>query len=264
MTYKILSLLFICFLGQNACFDSQNAPNNFSEINRNSSKQYKIDYSLWEILLSEHVSNKGLVDYKGFQKDKQKLYRFTEHLLQNTPQSSWSVNQKKAYLINAYNAFTIQLVIENYPVESIKDIGGFLSNVFKYDFINFNGNLISLDDIEKGMLLPMGDERVHFAVNCASFSCPKLDDKPYLPENLDEHLNQSAENFLSSERNVINENEVKLSKIFKWYKSDFEKDGKTLIDFINQYSKTKLKPDADIEYLDYNWNLNSINNRDNS
>lgn len=259
MIYKILSFIIISFLAQNSCFDSQNIPNKFSEINRNSSKQYKIDYSLWETLLSEHVTNKGLVDYKGFQKDKQKLHRFTEHLLQNTPQNSWSVNQKKAYLINAYNAFTIQLVIENYPVESIKDIGGFLSNVFKIDFINFNGNLISLDDIEKGMLLPMGDERVHFAVNCASFSCPKLLNKAYQPEILDKQLEQSARYFLNSELNNISKNQAQLSKIFKWYRSDFEKDGKTLTDFINQYSKTKLKPNAVIEYLDYNWNLNSIN-----
>lgn len=251
MKHIALTIFFIVFGIQiNVCFP-QNP--------RNSSKNYKIDYTLWQILLDDHVSDGGLVDYKHFFEDKDKLKRFTEYLMQHTPQNSWSDNQKKAYLINAYNAFTIQLILENYPVESIKDISGLFSNVFKEDFIDFNAEKISLDDIEKGMLLPMGDPRVHFAVNCASYSCPKLHNKPYKPENLDFQLDQAAKSFVNSERNEINENHLKLSKIFKWYKNDFESESGSIIDFINTYSKTKINSKASIEYLDYSWKLNSQN-----
>ena len=256
-----LSVVIILGLGFMYKFFAQNSYKDFDTFDTSSINSYNIDYTLWNSLLQKYVDNNGFVNYKDLKDDEAKLLKFTSHLSQNTPNDSWTENQKKAYLINAYNAFTLQLVIENYPVESIRDIGGFLSNVFNKDFIEFNGEMISLDDIEKGMLLPMGDARVHFAVNCASFSCPKLDNKAFLPENLDQHLDQTAKSFLNSERNIIKNNEIKLSKIFKWYKSDFEKQAKSLIDFINLYSENKIKPDAKIDYLDYNWNLNSITNR---
>ena len=214
-------------------------------------------YKNWNALLQTHVTNDGLVDYQGFVNDKTKLLKLTNILSENTPNSSWTENQKKAYLINAYNAFTIQLILENYPVESIRNIGGALSNVFKKDFIKFNGDMISLDDIEKGMLLPIGDARVHFAVNCASFSCPKLLNKAYEPEILDQQLEESARYFVNSDLNSISKGQAQLSKIFKWYKSDFENENESLIDFINKYSEVKLLSDADIDYLDYNWNLNA-------
>lgn len=239
---------------------SQNIqPTSSSDISK-SNKTYQINYTNWEKLLQKHVSNEGFVDYKGFVEDKEQLFNFTQHLLQNTPQKQWTNNQKKAYLINAYNAFTIQLVVKHYPVDSIKDIGGFLTSVFKIDFINFNGEMIALDDIEKGMLLPMGDPRVHFAVNCASFSCPKLSSTAYYPKSLDQQLDKAAKDFINSQRNIISKNQAKLSKLFKWYKSDFEKENQSLIDFINLYSNIKLQNNTSIEYLDYNWQLNSVEN----
>ncbi len=224
---------------------------------------YQIDYLIWEELLNKYVDDKGFVDYQGFVNDKNKLYKFTDHLSKNPPQKNWTENQKKAYFINAYNAYTIQLVVKHFPVESIKDIGGFLENVFKMNFIDFKGKMISLDDIEKGMLLTLGDPRVHFAVNCASFSCPKLDNKPYKPENLDQHLNQAATDFINSRLNNLSPKKATISKIFKWYKSDFETANSTLIDFINKYSNTKLNSDVQIEYLEYNWQLNSKENANN-
>ena len=263
MKISFISSILVCsFIIYNSIAQTSEKSILFDESNY--SKPYQVDYSLWNELLQNHVTEKGFVDYNGFKDDKAKLLKFTEHLEKNTPNKNWTENQTKAYLINAYNAYTIKLVVDNYPVESIKDIGGFLSNVFKKDFINFNGKIISLDDIEKGMLLPMGDARAHFAINCASYSCPKLDNKAYRPENLETHLEESAEEFINSQRNIISENEVKLSKIFKWYKSDFENQNKSVIDFINQYSNKQLKSDADIDYLDYNWQLNSKENLNNS
>lgn len=258
LSFKLIIFIFSVSVIQHSI--PQNTQQTFSKGQPYPSNTYKIDYSIWKELLQHHVTDHGFVDYNGFVEDKDKLYKFTNHLLQNTPQKQWTEKQKKAYLINAYNAFTIQLIVKHYPVESIKDIGGFLGNVFKKEFINFNEEMISLDDIEKGMLLTMGDSRVHFAVNCASYSCPKLDNSPFYPENLDEHLDQAAKDFINSERNIFSSNKAKLSKIFKWYKSDFEKENQSLVDFINLYSDTELQNDTSIEYLDYNWQLNSIEN----
>lgn len=222
--------------------------------------EQNIDYALWQSLLSEHVTTDGLVDYKGFLKDKDKLHHFTKQLSQNTPNKSWLDSEKKAYLINAYNAFTIQLVVDNYPVESIKDIGNIFSRFFKIEFIDYNNKLVSLDDIEKGMLLPMGDERVHFAINCASYSCPKISNKVYRPETLNKQLDEAAHHFINSKLNIISKNQAKLSKIFKWYSHDFETDSTDLINYINKYSKIEITKNANIEYLDYNWSLNSKHN----
>jgi hypothetical protein len=216
-----------------------------------------LDYETWEYLLQKHVSKNGLVDYKGFMEDKEQLYKFTAYLSNHTPNDNWSDNKKKAYLINIYNAYTIQMVVNSYPIKSIKDITGMLSSVFNKEFIDFNGKKVSLDYIEKKLLLPMGDPRVHFAVNCASYSCPKLDNKAYKAEDIDIHLDKAAQNFINSELNVITKDNAELSKIFNWYKGDFETKNQSVIDFINSYSKVKLNEKASIDYLDYNWNLNS-------
>jgi len=214
-------------------------------------------YKNWDNLLQRHVNDDGLVDYQGFVNDESKLKKVTSTLSENTPKESWTRNEKKAYLINAYNAFTIQLIVDNYPLESIKNIGKEPFDAFKLNFIDLGGEMVSLDDIEKGMLVPMGDPRVHFAVNCASFSCPKLDNKAYRPENLNEHLERCTREFLNSDLNNLSKNKVEISRLFDWYKSDFETKNRTLIQFLNNYSETKINPNAEISYLEYRWDLNS-------
>ncbi|MFO7743963.1 MAG: DUF547 domain-containing protein [Psychroflexus sp.] len=210
----------------------------------------------WEKLLKTYVNEKGNVDYKAFRENENKLDAYLDLLNKNPPEKSWTDNQKKAYLINAYNAFTVKLIIDNYPLESIRDIGGFFSNPFSMEFAKIGGKGYSLDDIEKGMLLKMGDPRVHFAVNCASESCPKLVNEAYVADKLDEQLNTASKSFVNSDKNKLSKTKVELSKIFKWYASDFEKNGQSVIDFINQYSKEKINEDASISYLPYSWKLN--------
>jgi hypothetical protein len=214
-------------------------------------------YNNWENLLQRHVNDDGLVDYQGFVDDKSKLKKVTSTLSENTPKESWTRNEKKAYLINAYNAFTIQLIVDNYPLESIKNIGKEPFDAFKLKFIDLGGEMVSLDDIEKGMLVPMGDPRVHFAVNCASFSCPKLDNKAYRPEKLNKHLERCTREFLNSDLNNLSKNKVEISRLFDWYKIDFETNNRTLIQFLNTYSETKINPKAELSYLEYRWDLNS-------
>jgi hypothetical protein len=210
----------------------------------------------WDQLVKANVTPQGDVNYKAFKTNEEKLDAYLKQLEQNPPKSSWTTNQKKAYLINAYNAFTVKLIVKHYPVESIRKIGGLFSSPFTTGCAKIGDKEYSLDDIEKGMLLKMGDPRVHFAVNCASESCPKLADEAFLATTLDQQLDQAAVEFVNSDKNQLSASEVKLSKIFKWYASDFESDGQSVIDFINRYAEVSLSEEASIDYLDYSWKLN--------
>jgi len=212
----------------------------------------------WQDLLQTYVNTNGDVDYKNLKKNERKLDTYLDLISKNPPQDSWTKNQKKSYLINAYNAFTVKLILDHYPVESIKDIGGFFSSPFTTEFAKIDGKLYSLDDIEKGMLLKMGDPRVHFAVNCASESCPKLLNEAYVASKLDKQLDASSKTFVNSNKNKLSKTKVELSKIFKWYASDFESEYGTVIRFINMYANETINEEAYIDYLSYSWELNEM------
>jgi len=212
----------------------------------------------WDQLVKANVTPEGDVNYKAFKTNEEKLDAYLKQLEQNPPKSSWTKNQKKAYLINAYNAFTVKLIVMHYPVESIRAIDGRFSKPFTTAFAKIGDKEYSLDDIEKGMLLKMDDPRVHFAVNCASESCPKLADEAFLATTLDQQLDQAAVEFVNSDKNQLSASEVKLSKIFKWYASDFQAEGQSVIDFINRYAEVSLSEEASIDYLDYSWKLNEL------
>lgn len=215
------------------------------------------DHQLWNKLLTNHVSISGEVDYQDFMKNQEKLEEYLTSLSKNPHQKEWSEAEKKAYLINVYNAFTVQLIVENYPLESIKDIGGIWSSPFKKKFIKLGNETYSLDEVEKEMLLKMGDARVHFAVNCASYSCPKLHHQAFTASNIEEKLEELTSAFINDTKfNSIRKDQAELSKIFKWYSSDFEDDAGSLIEFINKYAKEKMNSNTKISYKDYNWSLN--------
>ncbi|MEJ2113082.1 MAG: DUF547 domain-containing protein [Flavobacteriaceae bacterium] len=211
----------------------------------------EIDHTIWTAFLQDHVSQSGQVNYKAISENSSELNTYLNEYVKIHPKDTWSKNQKLSYWINAYNAFTIKLIIDNYPVNSINDI----SHPWDKKFIPINGNLMSLNEIEHEILRKMNEPRIHFAINCASVSCPRLLNKAYLPETLDQQLHKAAEEFINSENNQLNAGNVKVSKIFKWFKKDFETDD-SIIDFINQYAENKIDASERIGYLDYNWNLN--------
>ncbi|MBW6478324.1 MAG: DUF547 domain-containing protein [Bacteroidales bacterium] len=161
-----------------------------------------------------------------------------------------------AYWINAYNAFTIKLITENYPVKSIKDINKD-SSPWDLRFIVINDRTYSLGEIENQILKKeFNDPRFHFAINCASISCPKLLNEAYQPATLNRQLDYAARDFINDEtRNRISPGSAQLSSVFEWYNGDFTREG-TLIDFINRFSETKIGSNAKVKYLPYNWNLN--------
>ncbi|MBU2019142.1 MAG: DUF547 domain-containing protein [Bacteroidetes bacterium] len=216
----------------------------------------KIDFSkVYGQLLNLYVTSNGKVNYKGLKKANELMDQAIYHFKENTPQSGWSDNQVLAYWINAYNLFTLKLVTDNYPVNSIKDIAG--GKPWDKKFIQLDGKTLSLNDIENGIIRKQFKEpRIHFAVNCASISCPKLINKEYNKDNLNSLLTQQTKAYLSDKsENVITENSLNISNIFNWYKDDFSVAG-GVTEFIKKYSGTDVKSNASIGFQEYNWNLN--------
>lgn len=223
-----------------------------------------ISHNLWDDLLKKHVKTDGLVDYKGFISDKERFDQYLTMLDENEPnEESWSREQQLAYWINAYNAFTVKLIIDNYPLKSIKDLNPILSiptirSIWSKKLFTIGGKEISLDEIEHDILRKKFQEpRIHFAINCASFSCPVMRAEAYIPSKIDEQLEQQTVLFLNDpRRNVITTDNPKVSKIFSWFSKDFKRNG-TVIDFINKYLKdVQIDRGADLDYLDYDWKLN--------
>lgn len=221
-------------------------------------------HEIWNTLLKKNVSATGKVNYKGFISDSTQLNKYLKILSESKPdEKTWSVNEQKAYWINAYNAFTVKLIIKNYPVKSIKDVGAkmqipFINTPWDIKFIKIGKDTYDLNNIEHGNLRKKyGDARVHFALVCASKSCPVLLNEAYTADKLDQQLDAQAKVFLSDKtRNDISADNPKLSKIFDWYGMDFKSKGVSVIDFINKYSTTKINPKAKVSYLDYSWDLN--------
>ena len=220
-----------------------------------------ISHQAWDVLLREHVTPDGWVNYAGFKKDSNRLNLYLEKLEKHHPNDkNWSQNEQLAYWINAYNAYTVKLIIDHYPIPSIKEIKKgipFVNTVWDVKFIHIEDQTYDLNNIEHGILRKHFEEpRIHFAINCASVSCPKLANFAYQPERINHQLNEAALSFLKDpSRNQIQKDKIRLSKIFSWFKGDFTKNG-TLQDFINQYVPVSKK--ASIEFLDYNWNLNDL------
>ncbi|MDP5053334.1 MAG: DUF547 domain-containing protein [Congregibacter sp.] len=179
-----------------------------------------------------------------------------------------------AFLINAYNAWTVKLILNNWPgVVSIRDLGSILRSPWKQNFIPLLGDTVSLDDIEHGMIREPGrfdDPRIHFAVNCASIGCPALRREAYTAQDIETQLEDQTRSFLAdSSRNRMAGDRLEVSSIFKWYQDDFEKGwGKigALDDFLYRYRDAlKLTPaqaerlangQLAVEFLDYDWRLN--------
>lgn len=220
-------------------------------------------HEIWSKLLKKHVSEDGQVNYKGFIRDKDHLEKYLDLLSANPPdKDEWSENEQLAYWINAYNAFTVKLIADNYPVESIQDLHPTLmipgiNTVWHKKFFKIGGKEASLDEIEHRILRKQFDEsRIHFAINCASFSCPVLRNEAYQADKLDRQLNEQAIRFINDPgRNKIRSGQVEISKIFSWFRRDFTKNG-SLIDFLNRHSKVKISSNAKISYMDYDWSLN--------
>jgi hypothetical protein len=220
-----------------------------------------VDNHIYAEMLKKYVKN-GVVDYQGFKSEEVKLDKYLQ-VLENINTGSLSRNEQFAFYINAYNAWTIKLILSGYPgVKSIKDLGGWFSSPWKKKLCRIDGELITLDDIEHNILRPrFRDPRVHFAINCAAKSCPPLRGEPYSGGSLDQQLDDSAQAFINDPKsNRLEGHELYVSKIFYWFGEDFNDD---VMGFFLKYAKGDLKKQLEskrgeiqIEYLDYDWSLN--------
>lgn len=211
-----------------------------------------VDHTLWNDLLSKHVTATGAVNYKGFIKDKKPFKEYLTILSENEPQKDWTKEETLAYWMNVYNAFTIKLITDNYPVNSIKDI----KDPWDKRFFKIGSKWRNLNEIEHKILRKMEDPRIHFGINCASISCPTLHNKAFTAGNVDTTLDMLAAKFINNPKhNTITKNTAKLSKIFKWFSKDFKTNG-SIIDYLNQYSAITIDANAKISYKEYNWSLN--------
>lgn len=251
-TSPLLFLLMITTLTFSACavqdYESNSQP---------------ISHALFDSLLRQHVTEEdGLVDYEGFIQDSTRFQAYLQLLSQNHPnEDNWSREEQMAYWINAYNAFTIKLIMDHYPVSSIKDIKNgipFVNTVWDIKFIRIEGAEYDLNNIEHGILRPKYNEpRIHFAVNCASFSCPKLQNFAYTGEKLDRQLEEAAREFINDpEKNKLSPNKIVLSKILNWYWGDFKDQYDSRVALVNAYGDTKVQPDAEVDFMEYSWALN--------
>ncbi len=225
--------------------------------------QADVDHTPYGELLSAHVKD-GKVDYKGFKADAKQLDAYLAKLAEVDP-DALDRSERMAFYINLYNAATIKLILTGYPgIDSIKDLGSLFKSPWKKKFVKLNGGIVTLDHIEHDILRPQfKDPRVHFAVNCASKSCPPLLAEPYTGAELEKQLDWVTRKFINdASSNHIKDGTLYVSRIFKWFGQDFDND---ILKFFETFARDELaekiikqKTTLKIDYLDYDWSLNSI------
>lgn len=218
-----------------------------------------IAHNSWTSLLQKHIDDSGAVDYQGFKKDKIQFQAYLDLLSSHPPGGNWTKEEKLSYWINAYNAFTVKLIIDNYPLKSIKDISNGLTMInspWDIKFFTIDGIDFDLNTIEHQILRKKFDEpRIHFAINCASYSCPVLRNEAYEADSLEAQLEDQTKKFIhDTTKNFIGPEKTELSKIFSWFESDFSK-YKSVSQFIQRYHD-QISSDNSIHYLPYDWSLN--------
>ena len=238
----------------------------------------------WDTLLKSYVTwvtdgSTTQVDYAAFKRNHDSLRQYLQSLPEVTAErfDSWSRDHQLTFLINAYNAFTVELILTAYPdVTSIKDLGGFLSSPWKKRFFRLFGQDQTLDGIEHELIRGSGrynEPLIHFAVNCASIGCPALRDEAYVADQLEVQLVDQTQRFVSDRsrnRFDVKTQSLQISSIFDWYKEDFEQGWRgygSLKEFISTHAvwfssqqatqRLLQNGDYEIDFLSYDWSLNS-------
>jgi hypothetical protein len=230
----------------------------------------EVDHSLWDLFLKRHIvrGEDGIhrIAYGSVTAEaRQQLTRYLD-LLQLAPVSQYSRPVQLAYWINLYNALTVRVVLEHYPVKSIRDIdispGLFANGPWDKQLVEVEGVAVSLNDIEHRILRPIWqDARIHYAVNCASLGCPNLLATAFTPANSEGLLEQAARGYVNHPRGArIEKRKLMVSSIYHWFKADFGGNDAGVIAHLQQYADSALKLDLDgvrsIAKHGYDWALN--------
>jgi hypothetical protein len=232
------------------------------------SSDTQIDHSVWQKILDSYLvksdkSGHTLFRYgKVSDDDKAMLENYIDDLQEVSP-ATLNQDEQFAFWVNLYNAVTINLILDDYPVKSIKEIGSVV-NLGPWDdvVVKIDGQEMTLNNIEHGVLRPIfGENRVHYAVNCASLGCPNLQPQALTADNLEDQLEIAAEDFINHSKGVnFQGNELTLSSIYDWFGSDFGGSEEAVLEHIYNYASSELEAKLDdingkIKY-DYNWQLN--------
>lgn len=218
-------------------------------------------------VLSAQVAN-GAVDYAALKASPAELRAYLDEVaaVKEDEFKRWTRPQQIAFLVNLYNAATLQLIAYHYPVKSIKEIGGTFGSPWKQEVVHLWGRTTTLDEVEHGQLRAhYAEPRVHFALVCAAKSCPPLRSEPYLAGKLNAQLTEQAKAFFAQpakNRVDMGKQVLWLSPIFDWYHDDFTKDGKTLEEFVRQYfpaaeAKRIGAGGLKVKFTEYDWALNA-------
>lgn len=243
----------------------------------------QFDHSIWDGLLSRHVvemdqGRKTRVNYTGMEQEREQLGDYLDSLaaVTRTRFDAWPLSEQLAFLINSYNAWTVELILTEYPqLDSIRDIGFLPGAAWRRKIVELFGSQVSLDTVEHEMIRGWDrfqDPRIHFAVNCAAIGCPALRSEAYSGDRLDMQLDSSARQFLAdSDRNYLRDNSVYVSRIFDWYEEDFDRGWNgidSVQEFLLRYADALDPTQSQIEalreasmrirYLEYDWRLNDV------
>jgi hypothetical protein len=213
----------------------------------------------------------ALVDYTALKANRQDLDRYLGEVaaVAEPDFKQWSEQQRLAFLINAYNAYTLQLIIDHYPVKSIKDIGGWVKGPWDQPVVRLFGRALTLNDLEHKILrVEYAEPRIHVALVCAARGCPPLRSEAYVADRLDAQLDDQARQFLATaNKNRVDAGErvFYLSPLFKWYGADFEKKSGSVLAALKPYwpkeaAAALAKDGFKIRYTDYDWALNQTSN----
>jgi hypothetical protein len=220
-----------------------------------------VSHRLFRELLQKFVAD-GSVNYAGFKSQEAKLDQYLD-LLQKVDPNTLSRNEQFAFYANAYNAWTIKLILTKYPgIDSIKSLGIFNTGPWKKEVVRLSGETVSLDHIEHEILRPrFKDPRVHFAINCAAKSCPPLRSEPFLAQKLDQQLDDATRSFINNPASYrLEGRNLHVSRIFKWFSEDFNEDPLGFfLKYANPGLKKKLENSSEtinVKYLAYDWSLN--------
>ena len=212
----------------------------------------KPNHGLWERILQSYVDEAGQVDYASLKKQPGALLGYLDHLSEFSPTPDWNRADSLAYYINLYNAATVKLILEHYPVASIKDI----SNPWTSKVVRIGNDRVSLGNLEHRILRKMNEPRIYFAINCVSFSCPKLSNHAFTAEAIETQLEEVTKDFINDPAlNELGDTAWELSQIFNWYKGDFKSEG-GVRNYIARYAKSSTPDPKKVTYKKYDWSLN--------
>ncbi|MCO4781615.1 MAG: DUF547 domain-containing protein [Candidatus Cloacimonetes bacterium] len=266
---KIISIIFITLFLQ-GCFSTKTDTYGKVLPSGDTKSLVKTFNSNFDSLLHKYVDSKGNVDYSNWHKDQVGITTIFDSTLSKIDTTKLTGSDKMAFFINVYNILTIKGMLSHYPIKSIMDkvsrVGGF--HFWKDTYVQFSNSKYSLDQIEHEILRPMKDARIHYAIVCASKSCPPLRNEVFRSKTLDSQLDDQAHRFLSSKNNFFIDEDMELiqySTIYKWFLADFAKSESDLLNVVKPYLSSKDKAllesieinDYSINFLPYDWSINS-------